>query len=279
MAQETLSRQIEELLAQSEAGNHAKFFDLAQLLVPYTIGANLTSCRFWQLAESGTRDRIFHAARDFVMFEDPADYETSKGHGPDPDASFVCYRILRLVLSQDEDLVIGGLPLGVWDKWAPTTVAFPATHFDPEFMFQVWLIETACYFATDKLLERVMHVIDRENEELGDTPVVAKLGQCGFNKYVQNRLLNKLKDPKLKSKSFERLLHVLIARLNKEAIHFAESLLQWDSYRNLEFRDKCVSAAKLLFSFNASESWSVVFPAITNDKDLGREVIVQAFPL
>jgi hypothetical protein len=90
VAQETLSRQIEELLARCEAENHAKFFDLVQLLVRHNAGPNLTSCRFWQLAESGTRDRIFRAARDFVMFEDPADYETSNGYSADPNACFVC---------------------------------------------------------------------------------------------------------------------------------------------------------------------------------------------
>lgn len=279
-SQGILSNRVVALLDECEAGNYGKFFDIAQLLIRSTtnsVGPDLTACRFWQLAEPEIRSRILTAARHFVLHEDPADYETSDGRTADPGTSFVCYRILRLLLSLDRDLVMGGLLLE-WEKWAPTTVSFPAASGDKEFGVQVVLVGLACYSARVKLMDHVIRVIDRENEDLGDAPVVAKLGECA-NAFVQARLLDKLKDPQLKSKSFERLLQLLLWRLNPGAVHFAESLLQPVSLRKPEFRDKSISAAKVLLGLNGPESWSVVWPAVTRDKDFGRQVIIQAFPL
>ena len=279
MPHKLLWSQVEALLVECEAGNYGKFFDLAQYLISSArnfVGPDLTNCRFWRLAEPEMRDRILNAARHFVLCEDPVDYETGDERTADPDTSFVCYRILRLLFRLDRDLVIGGLPIGVWKKWAPTTITFPSTSVDHEFGLQALLVGLACSFAPGKLIEHVLRVIDRENEKLGDAPVVAKLGECG-NAFVQDRLLEKLKEPQLQSKSFERLLHLLVGRFNRKAIELAESLLQSDSLKP-EFTEKCLFAAKLLLSFNAEHSWPVLWEAMTRDKDFGREVIVQGFP-
>jgi hypothetical protein len=275
-----LSNQVKALLVQCEAGNYGKFFELAQLTIRLEGNAmrpDLTSCRFWQLAEPETRERILNAARHFLLFEDPADYETSDGRTADPKTSFVCYRILRLLFPSDPDLIPGGLPIGVWGKWAPVTLSFPANPYDKEFGLQVLLVEHACYFAPGVLIEALLRVIDQENEESGDSPVVAKLSG-GRPSFVQRKLLEKVKDPRLTSKSFERLLHYLVQWRNPQAIKLAESLCRSDSRRKPELRDKRIAAAKLLLGFNATRSWPVLWRAITRDKYFGREILVQAFP-
>lgn len=275
-----LSDQVEALLVQCEAGNYGKFFDLAQLLIRSTrnaIGPDLTNCRFWQLAEPEIRARILTAARHFVLHEDPAAYETAYGETAAPGTAFVCYRILRLLFPSDLELIPAGLPLGVWEKWAPTTISFPSTPVDHEFGLQTLLAQHACYFAPGKFMEHVISVIDRENERLDDAPVVSKLSECG-TAFIQDRLLDKLKDPQLKGKSFGRLLHFLVSRYNQKAIELAESHCKSDSRRKPKLRDKRFVAAKLLLSFNATHSWPVLWRAITKDKGFGREIILQGFP-
>ena len=117
-----------------------------------------------------------------------------------------------------------------------------------------------------------MILIDKENKEHSFIAIIPKIDHC-WDKRLEDALIAKAKDKKLKPECMGGLLETLIERKSKEGKSFAESLVRLPLPRCGEDRSRAIIAGRALMKYSEDVGWSTVWPAIQQDTDFGREII------
>ena len=90
---------------------------------------------------------------------------------------------------------------------------------------------------------------------------------------MKSVLLQKAKDESLKPKCMGQLLEELVEQKSPEAREYLQSLVSFPLPLEEDKRERVIIAWKVLFNYATPSSWSVVWAAIHQDPDLGRELI------
>jgi predicted NACHT family NTPase len=231
--------------------------------------SDLTFLPGWKTADTGIRARIVEVAKRYIQEQDP---ETHRWLGADTlyRPALAGYRALRLFLQEDPDFLSIITP-DVWKKWAPIILAFLPSR-NAEEKSQCELVKLAYKHAPDEIIRTMMVIIDEENEKSGSISVNRKVESC-WDDRLADALLNKAKDETLKPKCMGCLLADLLDHRNNEAKIFAESLVHLPLLSSNEGRSRAIVAACGLMTRAEDAGWSVVWPAISEDVDFGREII------
>jgi predicted NACHT family NTPase len=232
------------------------------------LNSDMTVLPGWKNADETTKRRIVEAAKKYLLESDPqtkAWLGTNKLHRP----AFAGFRSLRLLYQRDPDFLIS-LPVDVWRKWASIILAYPTVGNDEE--IQKKIIKIAYQYASDEIIETLTILIDKENEASGHIFIIDKIEDC-CDERLAKAMLSKMKDEKMKPESIGNLLDVLLKSEVDGARIFAESLIPLPVPSGEIERSKAILAARTLISNAGHASWSVVWSAIQQNVEFGREVV------
>lgn len=271
------AQRMRALLDECESGNISAWWRLNRVMTLELesthygdeLEADLTVLPGWREADSTTKARIIAAAKAYLLEQDPKTHEwfgTNIIHRP----AFAGYRALRLLLQEDPSWLSTISP-EIWRKWAPVILAYPIpSGFGGEELCQE-LVKRAYEHAATEIIDCLIALIDKENEEHGFVFITSKIGGC-WDTRLADALLEKLKDEKLKPQALSRLLSDLLGHKVDEARIFASALVSSPLPPEEERRAKVVAAACTLMTRTEDAGWSVLWPVMQRDSEFGKAV-------
>jgi predicted NACHT family NTPase len=271
-------KRIAALLDACESGNSAAWWRLNRemTLEPDSthylneLESDLTLLPGWKTADAATRLRIVEAAKGYLLEQDP-DTNSWLGTNTFHFPTAAGYRALRLLL-QDDPGFVSTIPADVWKRWAPIILAYPTSGGIGDEEPHRELVKLAYQHSPDEIIQTLMIMIDKENEEGDHIFITRKVEYC-WDDRLANALLNKAKDEKLKPECMGCLLGDLLDHQVREARGFAESLLPLPPPSGGDSRPRALVAARVLMTHAEDVGWSAVWPAIQQDAEFGQEVI------
>jgi predicted NACHT family NTPase len=273
---------VEELVRECESGDSSAWWRLnlammvgpGSVIYPGELESDLTVLPGWTEADDQTRAEIVRAAKSYVLKQTPNTVEgvrkwrhENKVHRP----SFAGYRALLLMMKTDPEQV-RGLPQAAWKTWAPIIVAYPIPMGTADDQPHKELTGAAYSHAPDEVIDTLMLIIDKENDQGEHIFITRKLEDC-WDARLGTALLAKAKDAKLKPGCMGSLLRDLLVHKVEGATAFAESLVPLPPPTSPEDRSRAIVAARELMCDAEDGGWPVVWPAILRDTEFGREVI------
>lgn len=273
------AERISKLLDECESSNSAAWWrlNMEMTLEPDSthykdeLESDITVLPGWKTADTDTKGRIVNAAKKYVMEQEPNTEKwlgTNIIHRP----ALAGYRALRLLLLEDP-IFITTVPVKVWEKWAPIILAYPTSSGIGEEPHHR-LIKIAYQYAFSEIIKTLIILIDEENSKHDNIFITRKVVDC-WDDRLANALLAKVKDENLKPKCMSCLLCDLLDHGVNEAKTFAESLIALPISTTEEKRSRAVVAARALMNHTDNAGWPVVWPAIQQDAEFGRDVILE----
>lgn len=219
----------------------------------------------WMSSDETTKARILAAAKRYLVDHDPA---TNKWLGTDTIeySASAGYQALKLVMKM-EPSYLSTLPPLVWEKCAPTVLAFPLGERGED---DHEIVRLAYGQAPAATIDTLRWLIQAENRRQGRIFVLPRIGSI-WDSRLEKALLEALGDRELTAESFGAVLEVLLKHDSAEAAQVTKSWLSASS-SDPKDRRKAVAAAAKLFEFSKDEGWDAVWPAVENDSTFGIEV-------
>ncbi len=229
--------------------------------------SDLTELPGWQEADEKTRERIINGAKKYIEeykqvvndWIETNTYNSSELPG--------C-RALQLLLQEVPEF-INTLPSELWRRWTPIIVGFP--HHNQREDYYTELVKRAYTTAPSETLNTLLSIIDKKNEEHSEIFIFDKFEKC-WDERFKAALLQKVKDTAIKPKCMGQLLEELLKHESTGAREFAQTLVTFPLTSGEEAHQKAVVATKILVECAEPTSWVVVWSAIQQDTDFGREV-------
>ncbi|MBI3248296.1 MAG: hypothetical protein HYZ50_17455 [Deltaproteobacteria bacterium] len=272
-------QRIATLLDQCEAGNLEAWWrlNMEMTLEPDSthygseLEADLTTLPGWKTAHSTIKARIIEVAKKYLLEQDPHTPDWL-GKGIHHRPALAGYRALRFLL-QKEPSWLSLLSSDIWKKWASIILAYPIASDVEEEKIQQTLVAQAYLHASEEIGQTLLSLVDEENARYSDIFVLRTIEPC-WDDSLSHLLQMKVKEEKLRPKTFGRLLRVLLDRKVEEARNLAAEAMRLSASLDADQRAKAITAACLLMTHTEDSGWSIVWPAIQQDDEFGREVII-----
>lgn len=233
-------------------------------------GSELTALPGWIEAEATTKARIIEAAKAYIYQGDP---ETQKWLGTNTVyfSALAGCKALRLLLQEDPGF-ISTISVKAWKKWVPIILDYPKSGDEKDEEVRQELVRKAYQNAPTEVINTLMLLIDKENQEYGFISINRAVKNC-WDERLASAILSKVQDKQLKPMSVDCLLEDLLSHNVAQAKTFAESLIPLPPPTEDEERARAIAAARALMNYAEDAGWAVVWPAIQQDPAFGREVI------
>ena len=160
----------------------------------------------WEDADSVTRKRILEAAKKYIVAQKPEVHrwlESNTFHRP----TFAGYKALRLLQQEKPDWLMPLTP-DVWQKWAPTILAYPISGSAKRHSHRE-LVKMAYAHASAQIIETLVALIDKENREHKNVDILDEVKDC-WDDRLADALLKKSQDEQLQPKALGCLLCSLL---------------------------------------------------------------------
>lgn len=273
------SERVTAALEKCETHDSAEWWQLHSELSLETNAANYDRSFEWDLmklpgwisAEQTFRKRIVMATEKFILFQAPDSAEWL-GTGQWKTSVLSGYSALAFLLKMKPE-VLHGLSSTQMEKWCPIIASFPFLNNDKARAVRDELLKIAYQKSPFAVLEVAKVLIDKEIKTGERLSTATELNAIWDNQ-IADFLLQYAKSNETKPKSMGSLLSVLFAHDNTEARSFAESLLPLPPPQTDPERARAIIAAQTLILDTHDAGWTTVWPAIQQDEDFGKEVIL-----
>jgi hypothetical protein len=235
---------------------------------------DLTVLPGWKHADTVIRKRILEAAKQYVVEQRPQIQKWLEGNIVN-HPTFAGYKALWLLQQEEPDWLIT-LTTDVWQKWAPTILAYPVSGSAKKQTYQ-GLVKRAYGHAPTQIIETLEALIDKENKESHGQISILREIECCWDDHLASALLKKLQGEQLKPNAFGCILCSLLDHNVEEAKILASTLVLSQSSSDQGQRFKAIIAARVLLTHANDAGWSIVWPVIQGDKAFGQEVIAAAY--
>lgn len=236
---------------------------------------DMTELPGWKNATNDINDRILEAAKKFLEEKScdpmkwvikPTRYSTNDIA---PNKAF--YLLMKAAPEK-----LDALDSGVCGKWLPSILGISLCG-EKEKQIEAYLAKWAYEKCPEQFISVLENQIDGENENAAHISVQEKLELC-WNERLCDAIFEKVKQPCIKRgqfNSFKNILGWLVERKHQPTIVYAKSLIgeEW-SPKNEEGR-KAVDAATVLMKNTDDASWDVIWPAIINNSEYGKELLLE----
>jgi predicted NACHT family NTPase len=271
-------KRVASLLDQIEAGDSAAWWHLNlemtleadSLYYGDELQSDLTALPGWKNADDITKARIIEAAKKYVVEQDPETdrwFGTNVIHRP----AFAGYRALRLLLQEAPGFLLT-IATDVWRKWAPIILVYPKHNYTKGNEAHMTLIKIAYEHGPDEIIDVLLRMIDKENNDHGFPFILQDIGVC-WDEHLAKALLLKLRDEALTPQSISGLIGLLLEHNVDEARLVAESFITLPLSTEEQARAKAKGVATVLLTHAEDAGWPVVWPAMNTDVEFGREVV------
>ncbi|MEH2275533.1 MAG: hypothetical protein V7K40_12290 [Nostoc sp.] len=232
--------------------------------------SDLTKLTGWQEADVNTRERIINGAKKYIEEYSQIAFDWIGANTFDRPALAGC-RALQLLLQETPEF-IDTLSSKVWQRWASVIVAFPYGSSTQGKHYYKELVKWAYINAPTETLNTLVSIINKENEEHSSIFILNKFEKC-WDERFKTVLIKKVKDAAIKPECMGQLLEELLKRESIGAREFAKSLVSIPLPLEEEAHQKAVIAGRVLVECAEPTSWAVIWSAIHQNTDFGREVI------
>jgi hypothetical protein len=167
------------------------------------------------------------------------------------------------------------LPVSVWQKWTPALLGISLSGEERQEISKE-LIAISYAKCPDTFIFFLEMQIDAENSLGSSISVHEKLDNC-WDEKLCGVVLNKISQPHINSgkyNSFKNVLSALVRRGYDPAIEYAKAQTQ-KQWSNEEDRKKIIIASIVLMENIEGGCWDLIWPAITNDPEYGRELLLE----
>jgi len=223
----------------------------------------------WKAAADPTRARVVAAAKQYIIAADPETptwLGTKLWHRP----AVAGYRALKLLLAE-APASVESIPPNLWQKWAPTVLAyFPLMESEADGL-DLELLKRAYSSSPESVAEALIKLIDKENKE-GNYIFITRRVQCCWDERLAAALAAKVRDQNLNPTGMNCLLSDLLDHGVAEARAYAKSLIPVPSPTEGDERLRAVLAAATLLTHTEDAAWGSVWPAVVKDGQFGRDV-------
>ncbi|MGE0821978.1 MAG: NACHT domain-containing NTPase [Candidatus Binatia bacterium] len=275
------TQRIANLLDKCESGNLDAWWQLTMEMALRPNGTyshnelepDLTVLSGWEQVDTITRRRILEAAKKYIIEQRPEIQKWLEGNTVNLP-TFAGYKAL-LLLQQEEPKWFTTLTPVVWQKWAPTILAYSVFSDSAEKQNHQELVKMAYDHAPTQIIETLMVLVDKENEKHGFIFITRKIEGC-LDDRLASALTVKLQDEKLHPKALGCLLCVLLDHNVEDAKAFVSAFISSRSSSDEKQRSKVIIAASALLTHANDAGWSIVWPVLQEDDAFGREVITAA---
>ncbi|WP_375505033.1 NACHT domain-containing protein [uncultured Nostoc sp.] len=263
-------------LEQLESGNLLAWWqiNMEMLLKPDSqhyeqeLESDLTKLPGWQEADIKTRKRIINGAKKYIQEYNQVVYDWIGTNTYDRPALAGCKALLLLL--QETPEFLDTISSKIWQRWASVIVAFPHSSTTQREHYYTELVKRAYINAPSETLNTLLSIINKENEEHGYIFILNKFEKC-WDERFKAVIIEKLKDAAIKPECIGQLLEELLKRESIGAREFAKSLVSIPLPLE-EAHQKTVVAARVLVECAEPISWAVIWSAIHQNTDFGREV-------
>lgn len=263
-------------LEQLESGNLSAWWQLNREMTlklnsrryEQEFESDLTKLPGWQEADVRTRERIINGAKKYIEEYSQIGYDWIGTNTFDRPALAGC-RALQLLLQETPEF-IDTLSSKVWQRWASVIVAFPYSSTQQEHYYTE-LVKLAYINAPVETLNTLVSIINKENEEQSSIFILNKFEKC-WDEHLKTVLIEKAKDTAIKPKCMGQLLEELLKQESIKAREFAQSLICLPLPLEEDAHQKVLVAARVLVECAEPISWAIVWSAIQQDTDFGKEV-------
>ena len=231
--------------------------------------SDLTKLPGWQEADIKTRKRIINGAKKYIQEYNQVVYDWIGTNTYDRPALAGCKALLLLL--QETPEFLDTISSEIWQRWASVIVAFPHSNTTQREDYYTELVKRAYINAPSETLNTLLSIINKENEEHSFIFILNKFEKC-WNEPFKAVLLEKARDTAIKPQCMGQLLEELLKRESIGAREFAKSLVSIPLPLEEEAHQKAVVAGKVLVECAEPISWAVIWSAIQQDTDFGREV-------
>ncbi|MEP0853645.1 MULTISPECIES: hypothetical protein [Cyanophyceae] len=231
---------------------------------------DLTALPGWKEAEEATKIRIIAAAKVYIYQGEP---ETNAWLGTNSFhySALAGYKALRLILLKEPEF-ISTISADMWKNWTSIILDYPNAGEDKNKEIRQKLVKLAYLNAPDEFIRTLMILINEENKQLGSIHITDQVRHC-WDERLATVILDKVKAEPLTAKSLGCLLKELLIYQVNQAKTFTESLISIPPPNSGEERAKAIVAAQMLILYAENAGWSVVWRAIQEDPEFGREVM------
>ncbi|WP_071192221.1 hypothetical protein [Trichormus sp. NMC-1] len=229
--------------------------------------SDLTKLFGWQKANTKTRERIINAAKKYIeLYNQLNNIFINTGIFQYPESSG--FKALLLLLIENPEK-LKTLPSDVWQRWTPVIVCYPYNSEKEQYYTK--LAKWAYMKAPSETLNTLLSIINRENNK--DNPILTfnRFQEC-WDERFKATVLDKAKDTAIKPQCLSQLLEELLKHESNEARKFAQSLISIPLPIEEKEYQKAIFAAKELVGCTEPVSWEIVWSAIQQDTNFGREV-------
>ncbi|MDZ8083408.1 MAG: CHAT domain-containing protein [Nostoc sp. DcaGUA01] len=264
-------------LERLESGNLSAWWQLnmEMMLKPDSqfyeqeLESDLTKLPGWQEADINTRERIINGAKKYIQEYNQVANDWIGTNTYDRPALAGC-RALQLLLQETPEF-LETISSEIWQRWASIIVAFPHSSTTQREHYYTELVKRAYINASSKTLNTLVSIINRENEEDSYIFILNRFDKC-WNEPFKAVLLEKTRDAAIKPQCMGQLLEELLKHESIEAREFAKSLISIPIPLEEEAHQKAVIAGRVLVECAEPNSWAVIWLAIQQDTNFGREV-------
>ncbi|MEH1857898.1 MAG: CHAT domain-containing protein [Nostoc sp.] len=264
-------------LEQLESGNLLAWWqiNMEMMLKPDSqfyeqeLESDLTKLPGWQEANIKTRERIINGAKKYIQEYNQVAYDWIGTNTYDRPALAGCKALLLLL--QETPEFLDTISSEIWQRWASVIVAFPHSSTTQREHYYTELVKRAYINAPSETLNTLLSIINKENEEHGYIFILNKFEKC-WDEPFKAVLLEKARDTAIKPQCMGQLLEELLKRESIGAREFAKSLVSIPLPLEEEAHQKAVVAGRVLVECAEPTSWAVIWSAIHQNTDFGREV-------
>jgi hypothetical protein len=235
----------------------------------YDLVASLTETPGWKAADQITRNRLVDAAERYVNEGDPQNAQWF-GTPNTPYTATSGVRALTLLLNTAE-AKLQNISIDSWRKWVPALLSYSFGGSSGE-QLQSRLLHLAYSHVPQEVINRVLQLIDSENERSGLFLVASEIERCWDDGMAQP-LLEKARDPRLKQHVVGDLIGLLIRHGVAESVDLAESFLRPPYPESPPERSRMLGAIQALVRNTPDAGWPKVWAVINESDELGRSVI------
>lgn len=271
------SERILKFLCDFENNNYNAWWHLCQVLTlkpdsthfENEIEADLTILPGWKSSNIETKARILSAAKVYIENKEP-NIKKWLDNNTWYYSDYAGYKSIVLIWKKDKNY-FSSISENTWKKWAPVIISYP-THSGDDKGLHEELVKIAYEKAPEEIIEYLLIMIDRENEVHNFIDSINKVKKC-WNNQLACAMFQKVKDNALKPENMADLLGELLAYGFKDAITYAESVVQ-NSYSKIgdQFYKSVFSAIEIM-TYTENASWSFIWPLIQKKENFGKEIV------
>ncbi|OCQ89848.1 hypothetical protein BCD64_18035 [Nostoc sp. MBR 210] len=237
---------------------------------------DITKLPGWGEADTDTKVRIIKAAKAYLDAGEP-ETQTWLGTNNFSHPPFAVYQALHLLSKQEPDF-IPTISSNIWVKWIPVilrSISFSDRNKEKNNEHEREIVRTAYQSIPNEFIETLIVLMMQHNYQPRTfyPNDVYRLTKNLLGEPLAKAIINNVKNEDLNAGMLEILLADIFTEEIDEARAFAVSLISPSVPMSGEARDKAVVAARTLILHADNFSWSIIWSAIQQDCEFGREVL------